>query len=255
MKRTGMVMILGAVCGLSGAMAHSQSSGASASAGAQAEPTGARLAGGTAIIVELKDSLDSKKVKPGDPVKFRTTEAYKSKDQIVLPKGTQLLGHVTEATVKDKGQNESSLGIALDKVILKNGEEMPLSATIQAMTRGDLGVGDASAIRPGLGEPGPGVAAPGARPGMSATGSTQTPSSPNPGNQVNSSVNPIQGVAGPGDSGPNSAGQLTSNSHGVYGLEGVTLGPGAAGPQGTMILSTAKSVHLNGGTKLLLVTK
>jgi hypothetical protein len=254
MKRTGIVMILGAVCGLSGATAHVRSSGASASA--QAEPTGARLAGGTAIIVELKDSLDSKKLKPGDPVTFRTAEAYKSKDQIVLPRGTQVLGHVTQATVKEKGQNESSLGIALDKAILKNGEEMPVHATVQAMASGDQAVGDASAIRPGLGEPGPGVAAPGARPGMSATGSQQAPSSPNPGNQVNSSVNPIQGVTGPGDSGLNSAGQLTSDSRGVYGMEGLTLQPAAEdSTQGTTILSTGKSVHLNAGTKLLLVTK
>jgi hypothetical protein len=244
-------MILVAVCGL-GANAHSQSS--AASAGAQAEPIGATLPSGTTISVELKDSLDSKKVKPGDPVKLKTTEAYKSNDQIVLPKGTQLLGHVTRATVKEKGQNGSSLGIAWDKAILKNGEEMPLNATVQAMASGDLGVGDSSVISPGLGEPGPGVAAPGARPGMSATGSTQSPSSPNPGNQVNSSINPIQGA--PGDSGLNSAGQLTSNSHGVYGMEGLTLQPAAGGgTQGTMILSTGKSVRLNGGTKILLVTK
>jgi hypothetical protein len=253
MKRRGIVMILGAICGL-GAMAHSQSSAASASA--QTEPIGARLPRGTTINVELKDSLDSKKAKPGDPVKLKTTEAYKSNDQIVLPKGTQLLGHVTQATVKEKGQNGSSLGIALDQAILKNGEEIPLNATMQAMASGDLGVGGSSATSPGLGEPGPGVAAAGARPGISATGSTQSPSLPNPGNQVNSSINPIPGAAGPGDSGLNAAGQLTSNSHGVYGMEGLTLQPAAGdSTQGTIILSTGKSVHLNGGTKILLVTK
>jgi hypothetical protein len=253
MKRRGIVMFLGAICGL-GAMAHSQSSAASASA--QTESIGARLPSGTTISVELKDPLDSKKVKPGDPVKLKTTEAYKSNDQIVLPKGTQLLGHVTRATVKEKGQNGSSLGIAWDKAILKNGEEMPLNATIQAMASGDLGVGGSgSATRPGLGEPGPGVATTGgARPGMSATGSTTQ--LPNPGNQVNSSINPVPGVASASDKGLNSAGQLTPNSHGVYGMEGLTLQLAAGdSTEGTMILSTAKSVHLNGGTKILLVTK
>jgi hypothetical protein len=252
MKRRGIVMILGAICGL-GAMAHAQSSTASASA--QTEPIGARLPSGTTINVELKDSLDSKKVKPGDPVKLKTTEAYKSNDQIVLPKGTQLLGHVTQATVKEKGQNGSSLGIALDKAILKNGEEMPLNATMQAMASGDLGVGGSGSVTsPGLGEPGPGIATGGARPGMSATGSTTQ--LPNPGNQVNSSINPVPGVAGASDNGLNSAGQLTPNSHGVYGMEGLTLQLAAGdSTQGTMILSTGKSVHLDGGTKILLVTK
>jgi hypothetical protein len=253
MKRRVIVMILGTLCAL-GAMAQSQSS--SAAANAQAEPAGARLPNRTTINVELKDTLDSRKVKPGDPVRLKTTEVYKFNDQIVLPKGAQLLGHVTQATVKEKGQNASSLGIALDKAIVKNGEEMPLNATIQAMASGDLGVGSGSSITPGLGEPGPGVAAPGARPGMSATGSTQSPSSPNPGNQVNSSINPMPGFAGPRDNGLNTAGQLTSNSRGVYGMEGLTLQPAAAdSTQGTVILSTGKSVHLNGGTKILLVTK
>lgn len=253
MKGRAIAMILGAICGL-GAMAHAQSSAAPASA--QTEPIGARLPSGTAINVELKDSLDSKKVKPGDAVKLKTTETCKSNDQIVLPKGTELLGHVTQATVKEKGQNGSSLGIALDKAVLKNGEEMPLNATIQAMANGDLGVGSGSITSPGLGEPGPGVATGGARPGMSSTGSTTQPQQPNPGSQVNSSINPIAGASGTSVNGLNSAGQLTSKSRGVYGMEGVTL-QAAAGDsaQGTMILSTGKSVHLNGGTKILLVAK
>jgi hypothetical protein len=73
---------------------------------------------------------------------------------------------------------------------------------------------------------------------------------------VNSSINPVPGVASASDKGLNSAGQLTPNSHGVYGMEGLTLQPAAGGgTQGTMILSTGKSVRLNGGTKILLVTK
>jgi len=50
----------------------------------------------------------------------------------VIPKGTKLVGHVTECKQRSKEQKESALGIVFDKAILKNGEEIPLNVTIRA---------------------------------------------------------------------------------------------------------------------------
>src|SRR5215470_14004974 len=88
----------------------------------------ASLTAGTGIHAELNGGLDSKKTKEGDPINFHITEPVKSKDdRMILPRGTKLVGHVTEAKAKSKGAEESALGIAFDKAILKDGHEMPLN--------------------------------------------------------------------------------------------------------------------------------
>jgi hypothetical protein len=263
MKRRKTAIILVAAFGVSALMLgqsrlQGQSPGApGTSASGQSEPAGAKLPSGATINVELKDTLDSKKLKTGDPVKLKTTETFKANEQVVLPKGTQILGHVTQASVKEKGQNTSSLGIVLDKAVLKDGQELPLNATIQAMASGDLGMAAAPGTGPSLGTPGPVATTSGGRPGMSGGGSPTTPypATPNPGNSPSPSTN-IPGSTNANEAGRNSAEQLTPDSHGVFGMDGVTLQPAARdSAQGSMIVSTGKSVHLSGGTRILLVTK
>src|SRR2546429_5284787 len=78
-------------------------------------------------------SSDLKKCKPGDAVNARTTEAIKSEGKMVIPKGSKLVGHVTEASARGNGETESALGIVFDKAILKNGQEIPLNVAIQAL--------------------------------------------------------------------------------------------------------------------------
>src|SRR5712664_805277 len=112
--------------------ASGNASGASA-ASAQIGQANASLAGGTAFNAALSSPIDSKKCKPGDPVNAHTTEAAKSEGKTVIPKGSKLVGHVTQASARGKGQSESSLGIVFDKAILKNGQEIPWNAGIQAL--------------------------------------------------------------------------------------------------------------------------
>jgi hypothetical protein len=53
-----------------------------------------------------------------------------------------------------------------------------------------------------------------------------------------------------------SAGQLTSNSHGVWGLEGLHLSTDAtSATEGSLITSSGKSVHLDSGIRMLLVSE
>lgn len=261
MKRMGTVMISGAIFGLGLTI---QAWLCAAPANAQEEPTGATLPSGTTINAELKNSLDSKKLKTGDPVKLKTTEACSANGQILLPKGTQLLGHVTQATVKGNGQNESSLGIALDKAILKNGEEFPLRAIIQAMASADLGAPAPANTMPNspMGSVGGSVGMGGARPGMNGGGNPTTYPAPNPSGQPNPSnnPNPIPDTTNPAATGSTNNGldsqrNLAATSHGVLGLDGIALQSETSGMSGSLILSREKSVHLDGGTKLLLVTK
>src|SRR6266571_515192 len=149
MIRSSLILLLGGAFALtaaaqsqSGAQASAQTdTKASVQAGkTQAGPNGASLASGTAINATLNGSVDAKKNKPGDTVTARTAEAVKSDGKVVLPKGTKLIGHVTQAKARAKGESESALGIVFDKAVLKNGEEVGLNVAIQAMAAAQSGV-------------------------------------------------------------------------------------------------------------------
>ena len=77
------------------------------------------------------------------------------------------------------------------------------------------------------------------------------------GGAVNSTANAAGNVAGASKGavgGLNAAGQLTSNSQGVFGLNGLNLNAAASNAtQGTVITSAGKNVHLDSGTRMLLV--
>jgi len=266
-----------AQAGTSGAQAASSSSGAAA---ARAGNNSASLASGTTMNAALSRPVDAKKNKPGDPVTARTTQATKSDGQVVIPKGSQLVGHVSQAQTRSKNQSESALGIVFDKAILKNGQEVPLNVTIQAMAAassmasgaaggdelglsgGAAGGGMASGRRAGGGGAlgGVGSTAGGAA-GAVAGSTTNVGSTANgavgsttsaAGGAVNSTAN-VAGAARGTVGGLNAAGQLTSNSQGVFGLNGLNLTSVAAGSaQGSLITSTTQNVHLDSGTQMVL---
>src|SRR5258706_8399694 len=110
--------------------------GLAAQAPTPSENTGseATLAGGTVLNATLNSSVDSKKAKPGEQITAHTTEAVKSTDgRMILPKGTKLIGHVTQASARGNGQEQAMLAIQFDKAVLKDKQEMPLNVVIQAI--------------------------------------------------------------------------------------------------------------------------
>ena len=76
---------------------------------------------GINIPAVLSKSLDSKKNKEGDEVTAKTTADVLSQGQIIIPRNSKLIGHVTQARAKAKGESDSALGIAFDRAILKDG--------------------------------------------------------------------------------------------------------------------------------------
>ena len=71
------------------------------------------------IVTRLGTSLDSKKKKSGDEVELRTTTSVRLPDETTVPSGAKIFGHVTDAKARSKGDSESSLGIAFDKIEFK----------------------------------------------------------------------------------------------------------------------------------------
>jgi hypothetical protein len=250
---------------------------AASSAAAQTEHSNAALANGSTFNAALNAPIDSKKAKPGDPVTAHTTEPAKSDGKTVMPKGTKLMGHVTQASARSNGESESALGIVFDKAILKNGQEIPLNAGIQALASGRSAASAAGPDLDTFGGAGASAAGSGMAGGRSALGGvtstaggaagavTHTAANvgTTAGGALNSTTNAagnaagsVNGVAGGAAGGLNTAGQLTSGSHGVFGLNGLNLNSAASNSsQGSIITSAGKNVHLDSGTQMLLVSQ
>jgi hypothetical protein len=249
---------------------------ASSSASAQAGQNSANLSSGTAVNAALSQPIDAKKNKPGDAVTARTTEATKSEGKVVIPKGSKLVGHVTETRARTKAESESAVGILFDKAILKDGREVPLNVKLQAVGAAQsaastsLAGDDVSAGGGMAGRTSGHVGAGGALGGVTSTAGagagTVTNTAANAGGvtggTASSAVNSTANAAGAtrtttsgATGGLNAAGRLTSNSRGVFGLEGMNLSSTVANnTQGSLITSTSRNVRLDGGTQLLLVS-
>jgi len=226
-------------------------SGLAAQVPAPSENTGSEgsLAGGTVLNATLNSSVDSKKAKPGEQITAHTTEAVKSTDgRMILPKGTKLIGHVTQASARGNGQEQAMLAIQFDKAVLKDKQEMPLNVTIQAIAAppqqaSSSAFGGSSAG--GAGAPG---TSPSNNPSMSGSRGARPDGTP-PADSYPSA----NSTGAPGGE-PNSGGPLPANMRGVYGLDGVRITANANG-EGTVLTSSAKNVHLDGGTRLLLAVQ
>jgi len=251
----------------------SGNSSASSAVSAQNGQANAGLAGGSTVNAALSSPIDSRKCKPGDPVNAKTTEAAKSDGKTVIPKGAKLVGHVTQASARANGESESALGIVFDKAILKDGQEVPLNVAIQAVASAQSSTSAAGADVDSMGTMGGSAAGSGMAGGRSALGGvtstaggatgavTNTAASAGSvaGGTVNSAANAGGSIAGTSRGavgGLNSAGQLTSNSQGVFGLNGLNLNSAASSAtQGSVITSAGKNIHLDSGTRLLLVSQ
>jgi len=250
--RARFAMLVGAILAAGGTV-QAQTSGqtpATPNTSAQAEAKTATLPSGTAMNAELNSSVDSRKVKAGEKVEAHTTEAVKYDGKVIVPKGAKLEGHVTEATARSKGDSGSTLAIQFDKAIAKKGEEISLNVAILAIAAPQT---DFSGGSPGPGSDpmgGMGASAAGgspmgaSRPQNPATGMPADPSGAAPGAPVDSTTE-TSGRA-----------QLPANSRGVYGLKGLKLMMvSSKANQTTVITSSGKNVHLDGGTRMLLVVQ
>jgi hypothetical protein len=289
--KTASVVILGSMLVMSASGAHAQggaqaSSSAAGSTSVQADKSGATassstssstsakagegsaaLSSGTAMNASLSQSVDARKNKPGDQVTAKTTEATKSEGKVTIPRGATIIGHVTECKQRSKEEKESALGIVFDRAVLKNGEEIPLNVTIRALAAAQtaasssVGGDDLSAGGGAMGSArsSGGGALGGVRSTAGTAAGAVTNTAGNAGGvaagAVNSTVNAAGATRG-AVGGLNAVGQLTSNSQGVFGLEGLNLTSAASNStQGSLIASTSKNVHLDSGTQLLLVSQ
>lgn len=205
------------------------------------------IAPGSVIPVKLTKTVDAKKVKTGDEVEARVTEDLKSGNgQLVVAKDTKVVGHITEAQTRSKEQHESQIGIAFDHAVLKDGRDVSLPMSIQAIIAPQsmnpgTGGEDAAAPQPSP-APQPGGMPPsgGGRPGAMGTGAPPT-GTPNL---------PAAGSEPAGSSGTHQA--ITANTQGVIGITDMKLSTAGEETQGSVVSSEKKNVKLDDGTLMLL---
>ncbi|MGA2369650.1 MAG: hypothetical protein ACLPPV_09995 [Candidatus Korobacteraceae bacterium] len=103
-------------------------------AAAQSSTTPAAVAAkshGT-FTVELVKPLDSKKLKEGDAVEAKLTGGITLPSGANVPRGTKVIGHVTEAKARAKTDSQSSLGISFDTIAQPSGDTS-IHGVIQAV--------------------------------------------------------------------------------------------------------------------------
>ncbi|MGA8622215.1 MAG: hypothetical protein WB660_27305 [Candidatus Sulfotelmatobacter sp.] len=203
-----------------------------------------RIAPGSVIPVQLTKSVDAKKVKTGDEVDAQVTEDLKSgNDEIVVPKNTKVIGRVTEAQARNKEQKESQIGIAFDHAVMKDGSDMPLPASIQAI------------ISPSY--------LSGSNNNGSAQDATQPSSSPAAGGMPSNSNSRAAGMGAPQTANSSAAAgeepasanahqPITGNTQGVLGISNLKLSTPAEPTQASVVSSEKNNVKLESGTLLLL---
>jgi len=212
------------------------------------------------ILAEFTQSLNARKLKLGEQIKAQVTQDVLSHGKVVIPAESRLLGHVAEVKESEKEDTESRLGIVFDKVLLKHHREIGLYGVMQALAppalrRSKVDEPD-QMIPPGLLIPQSGAVTPmGSRTSASSASSSMrydtaplTVAPPGPPSSTISRPAP-DGTLGPTGSPPISIG----TPHGVFGIKGLTLGPGSSGSSPVpVILSKTRNVKLENGVQVLV---
>lgn len=230
------------------------------------------------ILAEFTQSLNTKKLKPGDRVKAEVTQDVLSHGKIIIPAESKLVGHVTEVKSHQAEDPESRLGIVFDKVLLKHRAEVDCRGVLHALSApavrrslvdepdqmlspsamganrssGPMPLGSASSSRNGASMNGMGAST-----ALNPAGAPPSAGAPMETAPSTSAGNAAGGI--PSHSGPSPAAARDQRAMslgmplGVFGIKGLSLTQGAtADTPGPVILSRTDDVKIESRTQVLL---
>ena len=202
---------------------------AGAAAAPQAHESSFRVAEGSVFHVVLAKNVDAKKNKVGDEVMTTIVEDLRSNGEVLIPKDSKVFGHIAQIQARSKEHPESHIAITFDRLVIKDGGEIPLAASIQAVAAAETTPAEENQ-QAGMGY---GATASGGRGGSSsgARNSEDRIASQNTGSY---------------------SGGLSAASQGVVGLRGLSLSTQGEVSQGSVISSDHHNVHLEHGTQFVL---
>jgi hypothetical protein len=85
------------------------------------------------VFAILTSSLEAKRVTVDQQFVLKTISDVVVDGELVIPKGTRVVGHVTDIATRGKDQTQSELWLVIDKAVRKDGREIPLQAIIAAI--------------------------------------------------------------------------------------------------------------------------
>jgi Bacterial conjugation TrbI-like protein len=176
-----------------------------------------RIAPGTVISAVLLKGIDARKAKVSDKIEAQIVVDLSANGSIVIPKGSKIVGHVTEAQGISKDPKNSRVGIVFDTVSMKDRGDVIILAVIQAI---------------GPAGPTPNFST---KAGFPMAGSVGPPRS-----------------GGWGQASDKFGGSLDPSSQGVVGLKGLELSRSGAA---SVVSSSSENVRLESGTQLILRTE
>jgi len=252
--------------------AHANNGSVDASSHGASHASAAETTAGSAdvrhVSGELEGKLDSKTAKAGDEVVLKTTQKFKTAEGVVVPKGSRLVGHVTEVQAHSKQQAESHMGLEFDRVELRGGQSMAIHSMIESISPSASAVAGASmADEEALEAPmGGGAVASGAGGGRiggglvgGATGGAAMATNrvgSGVGSTAGSAVHATSGVGGEA-SGLGRGVSGAANGAGFVGahataIQGVMLNGEAAGAASGTLSAANRNIHLDSGTQMVL---
>lgn len=196
-----------------------------------------------AVFAVLTKTAESKGAVAGQELTLRTVGDVVVGGEVVIPRGSKLLGRITEVKVKGGGVAQSALSVVIDKAVTKDGAELHLQAIIAAVaaprdkslaldpTYGMLHSGEPKMV--------------GTSPGR-ASGAGELPPGSKAGGTAEVATADIQG----GTDGP---WLLDKHSQGAIGYDGLSLSWRLTEPPPVTVFSAkGKNVKLDAGAQVLL---
>jgi hypothetical protein len=208
------------------------------------------------VTAELTGKLDSKTAKAGDSVVLKTTEKATMADGTVIPKGSKIMGHVTEAQPYVANSDNGRITLQFEQAQLKSGQTLPIKSALQTVSPSG-GADTASSVTGGMPAAG-GTAAPSGGGSTGAAGSASGSTAAR--TQTQQAPGTPAGAGSDAQSGSPAAGTTVARNGNVVvkttSVPGVLVAASVNGQPFSnasgALLSARQDVRLDDGTKVVL---
>lgn len=195
------------------------------------------------VIAVLTKTVDAKTSVAGEEVSLRTISDLVVDGEMVIPRGSKLIGHISEVAAKGKEQPQNILSFVIEKAVRKDGVQIQLQAIIAAIAAPQKG---SLADDPTYGMMHSN------EPTMVGSGTRSATSSGTLSNSSQSSSNAAVATAklrGTMDE----PSELNEDSQGAIGYEGISITWRLMSPPPVTVIATkGKGLKLETGTQMLL---
>ena len=196
------------------------------------------------VFAVLTNSLETKTATAGQELILRTVSDVVVGGEIVIPKGSKMLGHITQVITKGENGSRSVMAIVIDKAVRKDGVEIPVQAIIAAVAAPKDGSLSSDPAYGMMHSNEPKMTGSGSAGSLAGTG-TLPPSS----KASSTAAVATADLKGRMDE----TFLLDENSQGALGYEGLSLSWGLASPPPfTIFVSKSRNLKLETGTQMLL---